>query len=78
MVPRNPQTVAGIAAQAREAFSAPRFKALYRIWKQDGDRALAELGSAALYVAVTAEAGRLETLEFGHPVRSPHTRVNGV
>ena len=52
--------------QAREAFSAPRFKALYRIWKQDGDRALAELGSVALYAAVTAAAGQVETLELGH------------
>jgi hypothetical protein len=52
--------------QAREAFSAPRFKALYRIWKQDGDWALAELGSAALYAAVSTDAGRVETLELGH------------
>jgi hypothetical protein len=52
--------------QARETFSAPRFKAMYRIWKRDGDRALAELGSAALYAAVTADAGRVETLELGH------------
>jgi hypothetical protein len=52
--------------QAREAFSAPRFKALFWIWKQDGDRALAELGSSALYAAVTVDAGRVETLELGH------------
>jgi hypothetical protein len=51
---------------AREAFSPPRFKALYRIWKQDGDRALANLGSPALYTAVTAAAGQVETLELGH------------
>jgi hypothetical protein len=51
---------------ARDAFSASRFKALYRIWKQDGDRVLAELGSAALNDAVTAAAGRVETLELGH------------
>jgi hypothetical protein len=52
--------------KARDAFSAARFKALYRVWKQDGDRALAELGSAALHAAVTADAGRVETLELGH------------
>jgi hypothetical protein len=52
--------------QAREVFSAPRFKALYRVWKQDGDRVLAELGSAALNDAVTAASGRVETLELGH------------
>jgi hypothetical protein len=51
---------------ARDAFSAPRFKALYRMWKQDGDRALAELGSAALNDAVTAASGRVETLELEH------------
>jgi hypothetical protein len=51
---------------AREAFSPPRFRALYRIWKQDGDRALADLGSSALYAAVTAGAGRVEALELGH------------
>ena len=51
---------------AREAFSAPRFKALFRMWKQDGDRALAEAGSRALDDAVTAGAGRVETLDLGH------------
>jgi hypothetical protein len=30
---------------AREAFSLPRFKALYRRWKQDGDRGLTDAGS---------------------------------
>jgi hypothetical protein len=49
-----------------EAFSPPRFKALYRMWKQDGDRVVAELGSAALNDAVTAAAGQVETLELGH------------
>jgi hypothetical protein len=52
--------------RAREAFSTPRFKALYRMWKQDGERVLAELGSAALTDAVAAAAGRVETLELGH------------
>ena len=51
---------------ARDAFSAPRFKALYRLWKQDGDRVLADAGSRALDDAVTAAAGRVETLELGH------------
>jgi hypothetical protein len=45
---------------------AARFKALYRVWKQDGDRVLAELGSAALNDAVAAALGRVETLELGH------------
>jgi hypothetical protein len=31
--------------EAGEAFSAPRFKALYRAWKQDGEPVLASAGS---------------------------------
>ena len=52
--------------QAREAFSAPRFEALYRMWKQDGDRMLADAGSRALDDAVFAGAGHVEILELGH------------
>jgi hypothetical protein len=52
--------------RARDAFSAPRFKALYRAWKQDGERALAGAGSRAIADAVNAGAGRVETLELGH------------
>jgi hypothetical protein len=51
---------------ARETFSAPRFKALYRAWKQDGESAFASCGSHTLDEAVTAGAGRVETLELGH------------
>ena len=49
-----------------ETFSAPRFKALYRMWKQDGDVALAEVGSRAIHDAFTAGSGVVETLELGH------------
>jgi hypothetical protein len=49
--------------EARDAFSAPRFKALYKAWKQDGELALA---SAAISDAVDAGSGRVETLELGH------------
>jgi hypothetical protein len=52
--------------EARDAFSAPRFKALYRAWKQDGEPALARAGSHAISDAVDAGAGRVETLELGH------------
>jgi hypothetical protein len=52
--------------KARNAFSAPRFNALYRLWKQDGDVALADVGSHAIHDAVTAGSGRVETLELGH------------
>jgi hypothetical protein len=52
--------------RAREAFSAPRFKALYKVWKQDGDAALAEVGSHTINDAVKAGSGQVETLELGH------------
>ena len=50
---------------ARDAFSPPRFRALYRVWKQDGDRVLAELGSAALDRCGTPQR---------RPCRDPRTR----
>jgi hypothetical protein len=52
--------------RARDAFSAPRFKALYRVWKQEGAAAFAACRSHALDEAVTTGAGRVETLELGH------------
>jgi hypothetical protein len=52
--------------RARDAFSAPRFKALYKVWKQDGEPALVGAGSHAISDAVEASAGRVETLELGH------------
>jgi hypothetical protein len=52
--------------EAREAFSAPRFKALYRAWKQDGEPSLASARSRAISDAVNAGAGHIETLELGH------------
>lgn len=52
--------------RARGAFSAPRFKALYKAWKQDGELALVGAGSRAIGDAVGAGAGRVETLELGH------------
>jgi hypothetical protein len=44
----------------------PRFKALYRVWKEDGDIAFAACRSHVVDAAVTAGAGRVETLELGH------------
>jgi hypothetical protein len=52
--------------KAREAFSTPRFKALYRMWKQDDETALAGAGSHAINDALKAGAGRVETLELGY------------
>ena len=51
---------------ARDAFSAPRFRALYKAWKQDGESALASTASRAISDAVDAGVGRVETLELGH------------
>jgi hypothetical protein len=50
--------------QARDAYAAPRFKALYRLWKQDGD-ALADAGSHNINDAVKAGAGQVEIVELG-------------
>ena len=44
----------------------PRFKALYRMWKEDGEAAFAACNSHVLDDAVVAGAGRVETLEPGH------------
>jgi hypothetical protein len=52
--------------EARDAFSAPRFKALYKAWKQDGELVLASAGCRAISDAVDAGSGRVETLELGH------------
>jgi hypothetical protein len=52
--------------RARDAFSEPRFKALYRVWKEDGATVFAACRSHRLDEAVTDGAGRVETLELGH------------
>jgi hypothetical protein len=52
--------------QARDAFSAPRFKALYKAWKQGGEAAIASAGSRAISDAVEAGSGHVETLKLGH------------
>ena len=52
--------------RGRGAFSAPRFKALYKVWKQDGEPVLAGAGSRAIGDAVEAGAGCVEVLELGH------------
>ncbi len=50
----------------RVAIESVRFRALYRVWKQDRETAFASCGSHTLDEAVTAGAGRVETLELGH------------
>lgn len=50
----------------RDLLAAPKYHVLFKLWKKEGDAALAGLGSAAIQDAVKAEAGRIETLELGH------------
>jgi hypothetical protein len=52
--------------KARRAFSSPRFKALYRVWKEVGEPAFASCASDGLDNAVKVGSGRVETLELGH------------
>jgi hypothetical protein len=42
------------------------FKSLFRMWKQDGDGVLAGVGARAFDGAITAVAGRVESLERCH------------
>jgi hypothetical protein len=62
--------------RSRTAFAAPRFKVLYRIWKQEGDAVLAEVGSPALADAVAAGSGRIELLASAHRYRHLSPLVN--
>lgn len=50
----------------RTAFSAPRFKVLYRLWKEPGDGILAEVATHALADAVSVGTGRIEIHLSGH------------
>jgi hypothetical protein len=52
--------------RTRDAYSEPRFKALYKAWKQDGEIALASAGSRVIADAVEAGAGQVKVLELGH------------
>jgi hypothetical protein len=52
--------------RTRDAYSEPRYKALYRVWKQDGEVALASAGSHVISAAVEHGSGRVELLELGH------------
>jgi hypothetical protein len=50
----------------RDQLAAPKFHALFKVWKIEGDAALAGLASGAIHDAVVSEVGRIETLELGH------------
>jgi hypothetical protein len=52
--------------RTRDAFSEPRFKALYAVWKPEGEAVFAACSSHDLDNAVTDGAGRVEALELGH------------
>jgi hypothetical protein len=58
--------------KARDAFAAPRFKAMYKVWKHDGDAVLTAAGSHAISEAVEACAGRVETLELAIVMAASH------
>ena len=50
----------------RDLLAAPKYHVLFKLWKKEGDAALAGLASSAIQNAVQAGAGRIETLELGH------------
>ena len=54
-------------AQARRAFSAPRYRVLYRAWLREGGRVIDATSSPALADAITRGAGRLEAQVLARP-----------
>lgn len=50
----------------RDYLAAPRYHVLFKVWKTEGDTALAGLKSGAIHAAVESGAGQVETLELGH------------
>jgi len=52
--------------RARRAFGAPRFRALYRAWIEDGDRALDAVVSGTLATAIARQTGRFESCVLAH------------
>ena len=62
----------------RDHLAAPRYHALFKVWKTDGEAALAGLASGAIQAAAQSGAGQVETLELGHRYGhlSPLARVS--
>ena len=54
-------------AQARRAFSAPRYRVLYRAWLREGARVIDATSSPALADAITSGAGRFESHVLARP-----------
>lgn len=50
----------------RDYLAAPRYHVLFKVWKTEGDAALAGLASGAIHATVESGAGQIETLELGH------------
>lgn len=50
----------------RDHLAAPRYHALFKAWKTEGDAALASLASGVIQGAFESGAGRVETLELGN------------
>jgi hypothetical protein len=53
-------------AEDRDYLAAPRYHVLFKVWKTEGDAALAGLPSGAIHAAVESGAGQIEVLELGH------------
>jgi hypothetical protein len=51
---------------AAAAFRAPRFRVLYRLWQQHGDRAIWSAQSAVLRDALDRQTGRVEFIRLSH------------
>lgn len=54
------------SVEHRDHLAAPRYHALFKLWKTEGDAALAGLASGAIQAAFESGAGQVETLELGH------------
>ncbi len=52
--------------EGRDQLAAPRYHALFKVWKTEGDAALAGLSSGVIQGVFESGAGRIETLELGN------------
>jgi hypothetical protein len=50
----------------RDYLAAPRYHVMFKVWKTEGDAALAGLSSGVIQGAFESGAGRVETLELGN------------
>ncbi len=50
----------------RDPLAAPKYHVLFKLWKKEGDTALAGLASGAIQGAVQTGTGKIETVELGH------------